>query len=862
MQSASGRTYFAFIAFMSLLLDDDFLPVHDVEAAWQVGCAGLLHEAAVDGVDGGGRLGVGRGLVDADGGAVEGIARHAGAGGLRQGEVGLTGLAGEGGAVLSGPIEAEVLALCVVREHVEEAAVALGVHVVGRAAEQVACDGLFVARGEVVVVCAGLTLDEDSRPGGDHVAVVVAVVNHQFAVGHTRDDGGLQPFGQDDCVVAVSGSVAVLVHLDAVLHVEAGLDALLVGVSTVGFVFRAILDELLSQYVGDLHRTVGLRLNRPRVAVLAVSADVEAGVRLIHVQVAAIGVLNGVSAFGLGQREAVEQVRGAHEVSRGGLIDGEVVVSAVCSDGLGDDSRAFVVGSEDVGLSALYGGRLHVVAQRRYVEGELGRGGGELVGLGHRGGDRRGALGEGFDASVGVNGGHFGVRAGVGHCAVARAVQCGSGERAGVEQVERGRLGCEAELGSLLAAYFFVEHGANGSLLFFLVRTERVVARAELHIFVHCDVRDEERAVGLRFDGPYSVAASRTYVEAIKCSGLIEVTSVSLLDIVATFNRRDCERIGDVLHVDVTVGVRSSRGCYIEIAIRISCCGDGLSHANLSVIFHDDEVALAARDGRHFLELGHAGHVGDGQRVAGRTGHVRVRFGRRSGDGGGACAHKGHVAGRGVHGGHARFRAGVCGGCVGGLGQRRGGERAAQVNGELRLLAKREAGSFLAGHNVLIFNGNTFHPNGFGLVIDGDCDNTVCGFARKGVFLVRVGRTTGDFSDFTVEVRVTYFHCDGVTCAACRSNDGNRGHAVQAFVRGEREYVDGSFAGSKLDAARFVATRSVRFKLLGGVTACPAEFALTHGKILVSECRYPVGITNTSSSHDAQTEREEDCFQM
>ena len=93
MQSASGRTYFAFIAFMSLLLDDDFLPVHDVEAFRQVVHVGLLYAAAVDGVDDGGRLGVGGGLVDADGGAVEGIARHAGAGGLRQGEVGFAGLA-------------------------------------------------------------------------------------------------------------------------------------------------------------------------------------------------------------------------------------------------------------------------------------------------------------------------------------------------------------------------------------------------------------------------------------------------------------------------------------------------------------------------------------------------------------------------------------------------------------------------------------------------------------------------------------------------------------------------------------------------------------------------------------------------
>ena len=123
---------------------------------------------------------------------------------------------------------------------------------------------------------------------------------------------------------------------------------------------------------------------------------------------------------------------------------------------------------------------------------------------------------------------------------------------------------------------------------------------------------------------------------------------------------------------------------------------DGLGHEELSAIFHGDEVAFAARDGRHFLELSHGGKVDDRQRVAGRTGHVGVRFRSRGGDGGGACAHEGHIAGRGVHGGYARLRAGVRGGCVGRLGQCRGGERAAEVGGELRHFAKREAGSFLA----------------------------------------------------------------------------------------------------------------------------------------------------------------------
>ncbi len=86
MQSASGRTYFAFIAFMSLLLDDDFLPVHDVEAAWQVGCAGLLHEAAVDGVDLGRCVGVSRSLADSrHKRAVEGKADGAVGRGLRHG---------------------------------------------------------------------------------------------------------------------------------------------------------------------------------------------------------------------------------------------------------------------------------------------------------------------------------------------------------------------------------------------------------------------------------------------------------------------------------------------------------------------------------------------------------------------------------------------------------------------------------------------------------------------------------------------------------------------------------------------------------------------------------------------------------
>ena len=131
----------------------------------------------------------------------------------------------------------------------------------------------------------------------------------------------------------------------------------------------------------------------------------------------------------------------------------------------------------------------------------------------------------------------------------------------------------------------------------------------------------------------------------------------------------------------------------MEIAIIRS---NGLGHEELSAIFHGDEVAFAARDGRHFLELSHGGKVDDRQRVAGRTGHVGVRFRSRGGDGGGACAHEGHIAGRGVHGGYARLRAGVRGGCVGRLGQCRGGERAAEVGGELRHFAEREAGCFLA----------------------------------------------------------------------------------------------------------------------------------------------------------------------
>ena len=147
-------------------------------------------------------------------------------------------------------------------------------------------------------------------------------------------------------------------------RVEAGHHALLVGISAVGVVRDAILDVFAFQHVGDLHRTVGLRLNRPHVALLAVGADVEAGVVSIHVQVAAIGVLDGISAVGLGQREAVEQVRGAQEGSRAGFIDGEVAVVVGGGYGLGHEVGAFHVGCEGVSLSALDGRRLHVVAER------------------------------------------------------------------------------------------------------------------------------------------------------------------------------------------------------------------------------------------------------------------------------------------------------------------------------------------------------------------------------------------------------------------------------------------------------------------------------------------------------------------
>ena len=122
---------------------------------------------------------------------------------------------------------------------------------------------------------------------------------------------------------------------------------------------------------------------------------------------------------------------------------------------------------------------------------------------------------------------------------------------------------------------------------------------------------------------------------------------------------------------------------------------DGLGHEELSAIFHGDEVAFAARDGRHFLESRHRGQVGDGQRVAGRSCGVGVRFRSRGGDGRLSGCHEAHCARRGVDSGHFGVRAGERSGGVSGFGERGLREGLAQVGAERVAALERKSGALL-----------------------------------------------------------------------------------------------------------------------------------------------------------------------
>ena len=552
MQSASGRTYFAFIAFMSLLLDDDFLPVHDVEAAWQVGCAGLLHEAAVDGVDLGRCVGVSRSLADSrHKRAVEGKADGAVGRGLRHGQVGLATFVGEGCAVLCTPVEAEVLVVLVVREHVEQAVVAHGRSVFDRAFQQVVGGSGGVGRSYVVAVVAGFSFQQDACRCGDDGSGRVAVVDGKAAVYDIGGHGCFHALGHDDGVLAEQGGIACVGHVERSLFIERGQDTVVLGVAIAaeGRVRRAVLDVLPGGYVLNHERAAGLLCDAPHGVRSGFLSGVQRRVVIIvHVEVAAVRLLDGEASFDSCQGEAV-QVGRCHDVGRRQVVDIEVVVAVALAYGLGHVACAVDVGRQDVLLAGRHGGGFPELAQGGHSEGVFGCGFGVRVGLCHRSGDCRRALADEADEAVFIHGCHVGVRARVGHCAVARARQFGSHKGVRAEQVGRHfRLG-KADRRGYLAAYLFVEHGERAALVG--VGAERVILAIILHVLVDRRVGDEERPVGLRLDGPYGIVARLVaYVEVVVAARLVEVATVCLLDVIAALHSRQGERVVEVLHVE------------------------------------------------------------------------------------------------------------------------------------------------------------------------------------------------------------------------------------------------------------------------------------------------------------------------
>ena len=153
------------------------------------------------------------------------------------------------------------------------------------------------------------------------------------------------------------------------------------------------------------------------------------------------------------------------------------------------------------------------------------------------------------DEAVFIHGCHVGVRAHVGHCAVARARQFGSHKGVRAEQVGRHfRLG-KADRRGYFAAYLFVEHGEQAASVG--VGAERGAGWIVLHKLVLGHIGDDECAVGLRLDGPYGIVARLVaYVEVVVAARLVEVATVCLLDVIAALHSRQGERVVEVLHVE------------------------------------------------------------------------------------------------------------------------------------------------------------------------------------------------------------------------------------------------------------------------------------------------------------------------
>ena len=152
----------------------------------------------------------------------------------------------------------------------------------------------------------------------------------------------------------VDGRVGVLLLCGDVadagghLHlVERRLDALLVGVGAIGGVLGAVLHVLVHGDIGDLERAVAIGHDGEHVAVGAALGDVEAVVRALHVQVFAVGLLDGVAAIDGGELKFVAFLRG-DDVIVGGDI-GDLQVSVGLGERGGGLQRAVGVGHDEVG---------------------------------------------------------------------------------------------------------------------------------------------------------------------------------------------------------------------------------------------------------------------------------------------------------------------------------------------------------------------------------------------------------------------------------------------------------------------------------------------------------------------------------
>ena len=185
------------------------------------------------------------------------------------------------------------------------------------------------------------------------------------------------------------------------------------------------------------------------------------------------------------------------------------------------------------------------------------------------------------------------------------------------------------------------------------------------------------------------------------------------------------------------------------------------------------------------------------------------------------------------------------------VGKRLAEERDVAADGRFGRVAATVNGGFGAGH------GDALHPDGFGVVVDGDGDDAVCGRARKGVHLVGILRAAGDFRHVARELNAAHVDAEGVARTAGRGRDAHGRHLREALAGRQREHAGGIFRRAELNATGFVcaAPLYVILKLLRRDAGRPWQFTCPDSQVLVRKDRRHIG--THCSEHGGKEHREE-----